>query len=123
MSLNCLISSVHLLWYVRVLFVTPQSESMNTCTLKSPSETFIIAVWYTIYTESNHSDLYCIDYLNLFQSLCQRTPLHVAVEEGQECTVETLVEKYEADINYKDKDGVSKEHVFTTFTASTFFIL
>ena len=61
------------------------------------------------------------DCLKIF--FCQRTPLHIAVEEGQECTVETLVEKYKADINYKDKDGVSEGPVFTTFTASTFFIL
>ena len=40
--------------------------------------------------------------------------MHVAVEEGQECTVESLVEKYQADINNKDIDGVSKGSLFTT---------
>ena len=39
------------------------------------------------------------------------TPLHVAVEEGQDCTVEDLLDKG-ADIDSKDKEGVS------TFTVS-----
>ena len=65
--------------------------------------------------QSNHSDLYCIGCFKICFNLCQRTPLHVAVEEGQECTVETLVEKYGANINFKNKDGVSEGPVFTTF--------
>ena len=48
-----------------------------------------------------------------FQFLYQRTPLHVAVEEGGECTVESLVENFKADINSKDSDGVSKVPAFT----------
>ena len=50
----------------------------------------------------------------IFQFLYQRTPLHVVVEEGQECTVESLVVNYQADINIKDIDGVSRGPVFTT---------
>ena len=41
-----------------------------------------------------------------FISLNQRTPLHIAVREGQEYTVKSLVENG-ADVNSKDKDGVS----------------
>ena len=67
---------------------------------------------HIMYTESNDNDLYCIDCL-YFQFLRQRTPLHVAVEEGEECTVESLVENFKADINSKDSDGVSKGPAFT----------
>ena len=42
---------------------------------------------------------------NLF--LNQRTPLHIAVREGQEYTVKSLVKKG-ADIDFRDNDGVSK---------------
>ena len=42
---------------------------------------------------------------NLF--LNQRTPLHIAVREGQEYTVKSLVDKG-ADISIKDNDGVSE---------------
>ena len=38
--------------------------------------------------------------------LCQRTPLHIAVEENKMDTVECLVKKG-ADINIKDDGGVS----------------
>ena len=34
------------------------------------------------------------------------TPLHVAVEEGQDCTVESLLDNG-ADIDNKDNEGVS----------------
>ena len=34
--------------------------------------------------------------------------------------METLVEKYQADINSKDNDGVSKDHVYTTFAICIF---
>ena len=42
----------------------------------------------------------------LLVSLYQRTPLHIAVEEGQEYTVECLV-KIGADINIQDNDEVT----------------
>ena len=44
---------------------------------------------------------------NLFLSVYQQTPLHIAVREGQMHTVECLV-KEGADINIKDNDYVSK---------------
>ena len=67
-------------------------------------------------TIGQHQSAYvALTVLNLFFNFsCQRTPLHVAVEEGQECTVESLVEKYQADVNNKDIDGVSKGSLFTT---------
>ena len=34
--------------------------------------------------------------------------------------METLVEKYQADINSKDNNGVSKNHVYTTFAICIF---
>ena len=37
---------------------------------------------------------------------CQRTPLHIAVREGQEYTVKSLV-KNGAKVNSQDEDGVS----------------
>ena len=40
-----------------------------------------------------------------FFSPRQKTPLHLAVEEGKEGTVQLLIEKG-ADINIKDNDGV-----------------
>ena len=42
----------------------------------------------------------------LLVSLYQRTPLHIAVKEGQEYTVECLV-KIGADINIQDNDKVT----------------
>ena len=42
----------------------------------------------------------------LFVFSYQRTPLHIAVREGQEYTVKSLVENG-ASVNSKDKDGVS----------------
>ena len=47
--------------------------------------------------------------LNFF-ILCQRTPLHIAVREGQMHTVERLVTEG-ANINIKDNDGVSNQNV------------
>ena len=44
--------------------------------------------------------------LSLFQSLYQRTALHIAVREFRVRTVEVLVDN-KADINSKDKHGVS----------------
>ena len=45
--------------------------------------------------------------LKLFLPLCQQTPLHMVVRQGQMHTVECLVDQ-RADINIKDNDGVSK---------------
>jgi len=42
----------------------------------------------------------------IFYSLYQATPLHIAVREGQEVTVEILVEKG-ANLKIHDKCGVS----------------
>ena len=54
----------------------------------------------------NHIDLYVIYCLYICsRSLHQRTPLHVAVIEGQVCTVEYLVDNG-ADIRSKDENGV-----------------
>ena len=58
--------------------------------------------------------------LKIFQFLYQRTPLHIAVEEGRECTVESLVGDFKAGINNKDSDGVSKSPVFTHFLGVQF---
>ena len=41
-----------------------------------------------------------------FHFFVQQTPLHIAVREGQEYTVKSLVENG-ANVNSKDKDGVS----------------
>ena len=41
-----------------------------------------------------------------FYSFYQRTPLHIAVKEGYEHTVKSLVEKG-ADVNIPDNKGVS----------------
>ena len=40
-------------------------------------------------------------------SFCQKTPLHIAVESGNDATVNFFVEKG-ADVNTKDNDGVRK---------------
>ena len=45
--------------------------------------------------------------LTLFQSLCQRTPLHIAVKHFQVRTVKFLVD-VGADINSKDIHGVNE---------------
>ena len=47
-----------------------------------------------------------IIYCNFILSTCQWTPLHIAVREGQEVTVEILVDN-EADLKIRDKYGVS----------------
>ena len=46
---------------------------------------------------------------SLFLSFCQQTPLHIAASKNYERTVECLVDEG-ADINIKDKDGVSTTH-------------
>ena len=46
-----------------------------------------------------------LNILKLFLPLCQQTPLHIAVREGQKHTVECLV-KTGADTNIQDNDGV-----------------
>ena len=45
--------------------------------------------------------------LSLSLSLSQQTPLHTAAEDGNQYTMDGLV-KLGADINLKDKDGVSE---------------
>ena len=42
---------------------------------------------------------------------CQQTPLHVAARKGRGYTVEHLVKKG-ADMNIKDKEGVSEKLYF-----------
>lgn len=49
---------------------------------------------------------------NLYLFLYQRTALHIAVEEGQENTVKSLVEE-KADVNIRDIDGVSENTLLT----------
>ena len=44
--------------------------------------------------------------LSLYMYVSQRTPLHIATENGYKYTVESLV-KNEADISISDHDGVS----------------
>ena len=46
---------------------------------------------------------YC---LSLYMYVSQRTPLHIATENGYKYTVESLVNK-EADISISDHEGVS----------------
>ena len=74
---------------------------------------FTTVVCYTLYTQSQIT-MTCIalTVLKIIQFLYQRTPLHIAVEEGRECTVESLVGDFKAGINNKDNDGVSKSPVF-----------
>ena len=54
----------------------------------------------------NHAGYYHLLFLKLFHSLYQWTPLHIAVREGQEVTVEILVDSG-ADHKICDKCGVS----------------
>ena len=61
----------------------------------------------------------------MFLSVYQRTPLHIAVREGQEHTVDCLVMEG-ADINIKDNDGVSEAVVLVlnySITPDLSFIL
>ena len=57
------------------------------------------AICYTKFV--NHININFSSYF-----IIQRTPLHIAVEEGQGCTVKFLIDSG-ADVIIKDNDGVS----------------